>query len=165
MYSIQTKWCGNLANSMHDTHPILNRLEWGWNVRILPNTYRWNQARFIERISVELPFYKKPKSKALIRPNSMCFWDLSRCDWKVPPFSALVLQTKVIRTNDVKTAPIRCISRIQCWTVWNDVQTFENSRIHVIETKQGLSSEYQSNFTSEVKRKSKPLIRLNSMCF
>jgi hypothetical protein len=39
------------------THPILNGLERGSNVRILPNTYRCNQTRFIEQISVELHFY------------------------------------------------------------------------------------------------------------
>jgi hypothetical protein len=55
--AIRTNWCENRANSMHCTYPILNRLERGRNVRILPNTYRWNQTRFIERISVELHFY------------------------------------------------------------------------------------------------------------
>jgi hypothetical protein len=67
--------------------------------------------------------------------------------------------------NDVKTAQIRCISHIQCWTVWNEIQTFEYSRIHIVETKQGLLNEYQSNFNSIGKRKSKPLIRPNSMGF
>jgi hypothetical protein len=81
----------------------------------------------------------KPKSKPLIRPNSMCFWDLSWCDWKIPPFSNLILQTKVIRTNDVKTALIRWISHLQYWTVWNEVQTCEHSRIHIGETKHGFS--------------------------
>jgi hypothetical protein len=61
---IRTKWCENRANSMHFTHPILNRLERRWNVRILPNTYRWNQTRFIERILVDLHFYGKMKIKA-----------------------------------------------------------------------------------------------------
>jgi hypothetical protein len=65
----------------------------------------------------------------------------------------------------VKTAIIRCISHIQYWNVWNEVQTFEYSRIHIVESKQGLSNEYQSNFTSMAKRKSMPLIRPNSMCF
>jgi hypothetical protein len=37
---LRTKWCGSHANSMHLTHPILNRLERDSNVRILPNTYR-----------------------------------------------------------------------------------------------------------------------------
>jgi hypothetical protein len=67
--------------------------------------------------------------------------------------------------NDGKTELIRCISPIQYWTVWNEVQTFENSWIHIVETKQGLSSVYQSNFTSIDKPKSKTLIRPNSMCF
>jgi hypothetical protein len=65
----------------------------------------------------------------------------------------------------VKTALIRCISHMQYWTVWNEVQTFEYSRIHIVETKQGLSNEYQSYFTSMPKRKSKILIRPNSICF
>jgi hypothetical protein len=42
---------------------------------------------------------------------------------------------------------------------------FEYSRIYIIEAKQGLSSEHQSNFNSMAKRKSKPLIRPNPMCF
>jgi hypothetical protein len=54
---LRKKWCENRANSMHFAHPILNRLERGSNIRIIPNTYRWNQTRFIERISVELLFY------------------------------------------------------------------------------------------------------------
>jgi hypothetical protein len=61
---IRTKWCKNSANSTHFTHPILNLLERGWNVRILPNTYRRNKTRFIERISVELHFYGQTKVKA-----------------------------------------------------------------------------------------------------
>jgi hypothetical protein len=83
---IRTKWCDNRANSMHFTHPILNSLERGSNVRILSNTNRWNQSRFKERISVELPFYRKRKSKPLIRPNSVSFWEPSRCDGKIPHF-------------------------------------------------------------------------------
>jgi hypothetical protein len=67
--------------------------------------------------------------------------------------------------NDVKTALIQWISHNQYWTVWNEVQTFEYSRIHSVETEQVLSNEYQSNFTSMAKRKSKTLIRPNSMCF
>jgi hypothetical protein len=67
--------------------------------------------------------------------------------------------------NDVKTAIIRCISIIQYWTVWNEFQTFEYSRTHIVETKQGLSNEYQSNFTSMAKRKSQPLIRPKSICY
>jgi hypothetical protein len=51
------KMMWNRANSMHFTHPILNRLERSSNVRILLNTYRLNQTRFIERISVELYNY------------------------------------------------------------------------------------------------------------
>jgi hypothetical protein len=85
--------------------------------------------------------------------------------WENTPFSALILRTKVIRTNDLKTKLIRCISQIQYWTVWNEVQTFECSRIRVVETKQGLSNEYQSSFTSVSKGKSKPLIRPNSRSF
>jgi hypothetical protein len=46
----------------------------------------------------------KRKTNKRIRPNPMCFWEQSRCDGKIPPFLALILQTKVIRTNDVKTA-------------------------------------------------------------
>jgi hypothetical protein len=53
----------------------------------------------------------------------------------------------------------------QYWNVWNEVEMFEYSRIHFIETKKGLSSEYLSNFTSVAKRTSNPLIRPNSMCF
>jgi hypothetical protein len=54
---IRTKWCENRTNSMHFLDPLLNRLERGWNVRILPNTCRWSQTRFIERISAEPRFY------------------------------------------------------------------------------------------------------------
>jgi hypothetical protein len=64
----------------------------------------------------------------------------------------------------VKTAQIRCISHTQYWTVWNEVQTFKYSWVHIVETKQGLSSEYQSNSTYMAERKSKPLIRPNSVC-
>jgi hypothetical protein len=106
------------------------------------------------------------KSKRLIRPNSVSFWEPSRCDGKIPPFSALILQTKVIYVqNDVIPALIPCISHIQYWTVWNEAEAFDYSRIQFVDTKQGLSSEYQSNFTSMANRKSKPLIRPNSMCF
>jgi hypothetical protein len=84
---------------------------------------------------------------------------------KIPPFSALTLQTKVKRPNDVGTEQFRCISHIQYWTAWNEVEKFECSRINNVETKQGISNEYQSNFTSMAKRKSKPLIRPFSMCF
>jgi hypothetical protein len=48
---------------------------------------------------------------------------------------------------------------------FNEVRTFEFSRIHIVANKQGLSNECQSNFTSIGKRKSKILIRPNSMCF
>jgi hypothetical protein len=65
----------------------------------------------------------------------------------------------------VKTGLIRCISHTQYWTVLNEVHTFEHSQIHIVETKQGLSTEYQSNITSMAKRKSKNLIRPYSMCF
>jgi hypothetical protein len=61
---IRTKWCENRANSMFITHPILYRLERGRNARILPNTYRCNQTKFIERISVELHFYGSMNIKA-----------------------------------------------------------------------------------------------------
>jgi hypothetical protein len=42
---------------------------------------------------------------------------------------------------------------------------FEYYRIHIAETKQGILSECQSNFTFMAKRKSKPPIRPHSMCF
>jgi hypothetical protein len=84
---------------------------------------------------------------------------------KYPNFRPQFCKPKSFVQNDVKTALIRCISHIQYWTVWNEVQTFEWSRIHIVESKQCLSNEYQSNFTSMAKRKSKPLIRPNSMCF
>jgi hypothetical protein len=61
---IRPKWCEKRAKSMHFTLPILNRLERGSNARILQNIYRWNQTRFIERISVELHFYGWTKVKA-----------------------------------------------------------------------------------------------------
>jgi hypothetical protein len=48
------------------------------------------------------------------------------------------LQTRVIGANGVKTGLIRCISHIQYWTAWNEVQTFIYSRIHIVETKQSL---------------------------
>jgi hypothetical protein len=107
----------------------------------------------------------KPKSKPLIRPNKMSFWDFSRCAGKLPTFSALILQIKVLRTNDVNTALNRWVSHLQYWTIWNEVQTFEYSRIHFVEIKQGLSREYQSNFTSMAKQKSKLLIRPYSVRF
>jgi hypothetical protein len=162
---IGTKWCQNRTNSMHFTHRTLNRLERGWNVRILTNTYRWNQTRFIEGIQLNFTCTAKQKSKPLFQLNAMGFWEPSRCDGKIPPFSAQILQIKSIRTNDVKTGLIRCISHIQCWNVWNEVETFEYSRNHIVETKKGLSSEYQSNFTPISKRTSNPLVRPNSMCF
>jgi hypothetical protein len=96
----------------------------------------------------------KRKSKPLIRPSSRCLWEQSRCDLKIPPFSALILQTKFIRKNDVKTALVRWITHIQYWTVLNEVQTCEYSRRQNNETKQGLSSEYQLNYTSMAIRKS-----------
>jgi hypothetical protein len=150
---------------MHFTHPILNRFERGSNVRILPNTYRWNRTRFPNEYQSNFTSTGKRRSKHLIRPYSTCFEEPSRCVRKILSFSTLILQTILIRTNDVKTALIRCISHIQYWTVLNEVQTFEYSRIHIVETKQGLSSEYQSNFTSTGKRKSNQQIRPNSMSF
>jgi hypothetical protein len=91
------KWCENRANSMYFTHPILKRLERGSNVRILPNTYLWDQKVLSNEYQSNLTSIVKQKSKPLIRPNSMCFQDPSRCDMKIPSFSALILQTKVIR--------------------------------------------------------------------
>jgi hypothetical protein len=96
---IPTKLFQNRANSMHFIHAILNHLERGSNVRILPNTYRGNQTRFIERMSVEIHFYDYRKSKPLIRPKSKCFYVPSRCVGKIASFSALILQTKVLRTK------------------------------------------------------------------
>jgi hypothetical protein len=84
---------------------------------------------------------------------------------KYPHFRQIFCKPKSYVQNDVKTALIRCISHLQYWSVWNEFQTFEYSRIHIFETKQGLSNEYQSNITCIAKRKSKPLIRPNSMCF
>jgi hypothetical protein len=84
--------------------------------------------------------------------------------WKYPHIRPKFCKPNSYVQNDVKTELIRCISHIH-WTVWNQVQTLEYSRIHVFETKQGLSREYQSNFTSMAKRKSEPLNRPNSMCF
>jgi hypothetical protein len=85
--------------------------------------------------------------------------------WKYPDFRPEFCKPKSYVQNDVITTLIRCISQIQYWTVWNEVQTFEYSRIQIVETKQGLSSEYQSNFTSMAQRKSKRLIRPNSVSF
>jgi hypothetical protein len=84
---------------MHFTHPILNPLERGWNVRILTNTYRWNQTNLSNEYQSYITSMAKLKSKPLIRPNSMCFIEPSRCDGKITPFSALILQTKVIRSK------------------------------------------------------------------
>jgi hypothetical protein len=95
----------------------------------------------------------------------MCFYDPSRCDLKYPYFQPLFCKPKSYVQIDVRTALIRCLSHLQYWTDWNEAETFEYSRIHIDEIKQGLSSEYQSNFTSMAKRKSMPLIRPNSMRF
>jgi hypothetical protein len=84
---------------------------------------------------------------------------------KYPHFRDKFCKPKSYVRNDVKTALIRYISYIQYWTVWEEVQTFEYSRIHFVENKQGLSNEYQSNFTSIAKRKSKSLVRPNSLSF
>jgi hypothetical protein len=43
--------------------------------------------------------------------------------------------------NYLKTGLIRCISHILYWTVFKKVQKFEKSLIHIVETKQVLSSE------------------------
>jgi hypothetical protein len=67
--------------------------------------------------------------------------------------------------NDLKTALIRHFTNIQYRTDWNEVETFEYSRIHIVETKHGLLNEYKSNLTSISKRKSIPLIPPNSNCF
>jgi hypothetical protein len=150
---------------MHFTHPILKRLERGWNVRILPNPYRWNQTWFIDGIQLNFTFMVQQKSKPLFRPNSMCFWEPSRCDGKIPHFRPKFCKSNPYVQNEVKAALIRCISHIQYRNVWNKVETFEYSRIHIVETKKGFSSEYQSNFTSIAKRTSMPLIRPNSICF
>jgi hypothetical protein len=71
--SIRTKWCENRANSMHFTHPILNRLERGWNVRILPNTYHWNKKGFSSEYHSNFTSMAKRTSMILIRPNSIRF--------------------------------------------------------------------------------------------
>jgi hypothetical protein len=150
---------------MHFTHSILNV----WNE---VKTFEYSRIHIVEskhglsnEYQSNFTTTAKRKSKPLIRPNAMCFYDLSRCDEKIPPFSAIILQTKVIRTNDVKTALIRCISLIQYWTVWNEVKTFEYCQINIVESKNGLSNEYQSNFTTMSKRKSQPLIRPISMSY
>jgi hypothetical protein len=132
---IRTKWCENRANSMHFTHPILNCLERGSNVRILPNTYRWNQARFIEGIQLNFTSMVQQKSKPLFRPNSMCFWEPPISDVKIPHFRPKFCKWNPYVQNDVKSALIRCISYIQYLNVWNEVETFEYSRIHIVETK------------------------------
>jgi hypothetical protein len=95
----------------------------------------------------------------------MCFKCGQDVMVKYSHFRPWFCKPKSFVQNDVKPALIRCISHIQCWTVWNEVQTFEYSRIHIVETKQGFSSEYQSNLTSMAKGKAKPLIRPNSMWF
>jgi hypothetical protein len=96
---ICTKWGENRADSMHFTHPILNRVERGSNVRISPYTYRWNQTGLSIEYLSNFTTTVKRKSNPPIRPNSMCFYDQSRCDGNVPPFSAIILQTKGIRTK------------------------------------------------------------------
>jgi hypothetical protein len=95
----RTKWCENRSDSMYFTHPILNRLERGWKIRILPNTYRWQKQGLSNEYQSNLNSMAKRELKPLMRPNSMCFWEPSRCDRKIPPFSAIILQTKVIRTK------------------------------------------------------------------
>jgi hypothetical protein len=82
-----------------------------------------------------------------------------------PIFGPNFANQKSYVQNDAKTALIRCISHIKYWTIWNEVQTIEYFRIHIVETKRSLPSEYQSNIISMTKRKSKPIIRPNSMCF
>jgi hypothetical protein len=84
---------------------------------------------------------------------------------KYPHFRLKFRKPKSYVQNDVIPALIRCVSHIQYWTVCNKVETFEYSGIQIVETKQGLSSEYQSNYTSMAIRKSKPLIRPNSVSF
>jgi hypothetical protein len=84
---------------------------------------------------------------------------------KYPHFPPYFCKPKSYVQNDVKTALIQCISHIQYWTFWNEVQTFQYSWIHIVETKQCLTKEYQSNITSIAEQKSKPPIRPNSFCF
>jgi hypothetical protein len=143
-----------------------------WTVWNKVQTFENSRIHIVETKQVLSSVYQlnftsndKPKSKPLIRHNSMCFWDLSRCDGKLPIFSALISKPKSYVWNDVKTALIRCISLIQHWTVWNEFETFEFSRIHIVETKQGIWNEYKSNFTSMAKRKSNLLIPPNSKGF
>jgi hypothetical protein len=85
--------------------------------------------------------------------------------WENTPIFGPNFKNQSYVQSDVKTALIRCISHIQYWTDWTEVETFEYSWIHIVETNQGLSNEYQSNITSMGKRKSKHLIRPNSKCF
>jgi hypothetical protein len=123
---IRTKWCENRANSMHFTHPILNRLERGWNVRILPNTYRWTQLGLSSEYQSNFISMPKRRSKPLILPNSMCFWEPSRCGRKIPIFSALILQTKFICT---KWCLNRAISMHLTYPILNRLERDLNVRI------------------------------------